>query len=83
MKIEVHKPEDTGAGYHVAELEEPDDISDLWGFNWFPEIDDWCESTFGQQDLWGEQPVSGWKRMRAKYFFTDSSKLSWFLIKWL
>lgn len=86
MKIEVHKPHEAGYGYYVAEMEEPrgdELINDAWGFNWFPDIDAWCESTFGQQDYWGEEPQNGWKRMRNKYYFTNEDKLSWFLIKWL
>lgn len=85
MKIETQKPDSGGLGYFVAELEEPAwiDIDDIWGLRWFPEIDEWCENTFGPQDLWGEEPVSGWKRMRTKYVFVKEDQLSWFLIKWL
>lgn len=82
MRIEIHKPDESGAGYHVAELEEPETTDDPWGIKWFPEIDQWCEETFGKQDFWGSSIVSGWKRMRNKYFFTDEDKLSWFVIKW-
>lgn len=83
MKIETLKPDASGAGYFVAELEEPELADDPWGYKWFPEIDKWCEETFGQQDLWGEDPQTGWKRMRNKYFFTEEDKLTWFMIRWL
>jgi hypothetical protein len=83
MKIETHKAHATGMGYHVAELEEPWPDSDSWGLHWYPDIDKWCEDTFGPQDLWGEKSVTGWKRMRNKYFFVEETTLSWFLIKWL
>jgi hypothetical protein len=65
------------AGYHIAELELPD----AWPL--LPRIDEWCEQTFGAQDIWGEDPVTGWKRMRNKYFFTDEAKLNWFILRWL
>jgi hypothetical protein len=83
VKIETTKPGSGGFGYYTAELEEPTIQEDIWGVKWFPEIDKWCEETFGPQDLWGEEPVNGWKRMRNKYFFVDDSQLTWFLIKWL
>ncbi len=80
MKIENY----TAAGYCVAELEEPDSVaSDPWGIEWYPDIADWCERTFGHQDLWGEEPVTGWKRMRTKYCFVEKDKLTLFLIRWL
>jgi len=79
VKIETHKPYSSGLGYYVAELEELGTINDPW----YPDIDEWCENTFGQQDLWGEEPQTGWKRMGNKYFFVQEDKLSWFLIKWL
>lgn len=86
MKIDIGKPDDTGWGYYVAELEIPEITENHWdvyGSTWYHEIDQWCEDTFGVQDCWGEDSVSGWKRMRNKYFFVDKEKLSWFLIRWL
>jgi hypothetical protein len=68
-------------GYYVAELEEPHPALP-WGQDWYPEIDQWCNETFGSEDLWGENPVNGWKRMRDKYFFIDEAKLSWFVLRW-
>jgi len=83
VKIETHKPEYAGLGYYVAELEELDTPDDIWGIHWYTDIDKWCESTFGQQDIWGEEPVTGWKRIRNKYVFVKEDQLSWFLIRWL
>ncbi len=84
MKIEILRPDAGGMGYYVAELEEPETQNkDPWGVTWFADIDKWCESTFGNQDSWGAEPDTGWKRMRNKYFFVEESQLSWFLIKWL
>lgn len=83
MKIETHKPESAGLGYYAAELEEINTPDDIWGHKWYPDIDTWCEDTFGQQDLWGEAPVTGWKRIRNTYFFVKEEQLAWFLIRWL
>jgi hypothetical protein len=84
MKIETQKPAEDGMGYYVAELEEPADSGkDPWGAEWYRDIDEWCKTTFGHQDLWGEEPCTGWKRMRNKYFFVDEDKLAWFLLRWL
>ena len=55
---------------------------DPWGRDWFPEIDQWCIDSFGEQDIWGEEPVNGWKRMRNKWYFIDESMLSMFMLKW-
>ena len=71
------------AGYYIAELDEPEDeVLDIWGHSWFSECDEWCAKTFGKSDLWGEEPVNGWKRMRNKYFFTEEKNLSWFVLRW-
>jgi hypothetical protein len=72
------------AGYYIAELELPTHLVSLgtWGKDWYPDIDRWCEETFGVSDIWGENPVNGWKRMRNKYFFTDEAKLNWFVTRW-
>jgi len=64
MNIETKSPGSGGFEYYIAELEEPEIQNDPWGRDWFPEIDKWCEETFGPQDYWGEEPVTGWKRMR-------------------
>ena len=48
----------------------------------FQDVDAWCTATFGEQDLWGEDPVTGWKRMRNTYYFTDKSKKDWFVVRW-
>ena len=75
--------------YYVAELDEPDwnpvrnHGFDPWGGNWYPDIDIWCIQTFGKSDLWGEKPVTGWKRMRNKYFFTEEKLLDMFVMRWL
>ena len=81
MKIQT---EHVYGGYYVAELDEPkaQEAPAGWGHNWYPEIDAWCEKTFGDQDLWGENPVNGWKRMRNRYFFTEEKSRTLFVIKW-
>jgi hypothetical protein len=68
--------------YYIAELDEPLPLRDPWGQYWYPDIDTWCGETFGAGDLWGENPVNGWKRMRNKYFFTDEAKLALFVLRW-
>ena len=70
------------ACYYVAELDEPDEWGNGWGHEWFPEIDEWCTNTFGESDLWGEEPKTGWKRMRARYCFTEEKTREWFILKW-
>lgn len=72
------------AGYFIAELDEPQwrPELNLWGTGWYPEIDSWCENTFGPGDLWGEEPQTGWKRMRNKFYFTEEQKLEWFVMRW-
>lgn len=75
-----------GMDYHIAELTEPDpDVNynvDLFGDTWYPDVDKWCEQTFGPTDIWGENPVNGWKRMQNKYFFTSESLLNMFVLRW-
>ena len=71
--------------YYIAELDEPNwhPGFDPWGGDWYPDIDIWCIQTFGKSDLWGEKPVTGWKRMRNKYFFTEEKLLDMFVMRWL
>ena len=73
-----------GNDYYIAELEYPEQAKklDIWGLSWYTEIDDWCTRTFGPQDMWGEEPVSGWKKMRNKYYFTKDSQRAFFILKW-
>lgn len=80
MNIETYY----NAGYYIAELEEPkmQDILDIWGLSWFSQCDEWCTESFGDSDIWGTEPVTGWKRMRNKYYFTEEKQLNWFVIKW-
>lgn len=72
------------AGYYIAELDEPQwhPGLNLWGADWYPEINNWCEQTYGTGDLWGEEPVTGWKRMRNKFFFREEKQLEWFVLRW-
>ena len=72
------------SGYYIAELDEQEvtDPIDNWGHSWYPEADSWCEHTFGSSDLWGEEPLNGWKRMHNRYFFVDQAKLNWFVLRW-
>ena len=81
MKLEI--VEHYGGDYHVVELEDPiDNGHDLWYFEGYKDTDVWCEQTFGLQDLWGEPPVTGWKRMRNRYYFVGETKMSLFLMRW-
>lgn len=82
MKIEISDLNGGNGGYYIAELEEPEGEVNIWGHGWYPEIDEWCTLTLGEEDYWGADPVNGWKRMRNKYYFTDKEKLSWFVIRW-
>ena len=69
--------------YYIVEIDEdPIWSGDVWYERSLQEVDSWCEQTFGDQDLWGETPVTGWKRMRNQYFFTDKSKRNWFVVRW-
>ena len=80
MNIETYY----NAGYYVAELDEPelDSRMNMWGNYWFPEIDQWCEQVFGPSDVWGEEPVTGWKRMRNKFCFIEEKQREWFKLRW-
>lgn len=72
-------------GYYIAELDLPapgEVAKDPYGSYWYPDIDAWCESTFGEMDLWGDEPQTGWKRMRNKYFFTEEKLMSMFVLRW-
>jgi hypothetical protein len=70
--------------YYIAKLDEPNWYVgfDAWGGDWYPDIDIWCIQTFGKSDLWGEEPQTGWKRMRNKYCFTDKAKRELFILRW-
>ena len=70
--------------YYILEVYVTDAMiaEDLWGLTWFPEIEDWCTDSFGDQDIWGENPISGWKRMINRYFFTKEDMCSIFILKW-
>jgi hypothetical protein len=83
MKIEIEKPYSEG-DYYIATLEEPRSqvVHDPFYFNEYNKIDAWCEQSFGTSDLWGENTHNGWKRMMNKYYFTDESKLNWFMMRW-
>lgn len=72
------------AGYYIAELDELEVIDpiDAWGHQWYTEADAWCNESFGYSDLWGEEPVNGWKRMRNKYFFISKEERALFVLRW-
>ena len=94
MKIKI---EPKTNGYYIAvlmPLESPEfiplvDGEDLY-FPFIPielpnqydETDIWCEETFGIRDAWGEIPVTGWKRMRNKYYFIEERNLELFVMRW-
>jgi hypothetical protein len=82
MKLKII--ETLGPGYyHIVELEDPiNNGQDLWYFDDYKDTDEWCKQTFGLHDMWGAPPVTGWKRMRNRYYFVDAGKLSWFVMRW-
>jgi hypothetical protein len=82
MQVELDN-EYCAVGYYIAVLEEPINSShDLWYHESYKDTDEWCEQTFGAQDSWGENPVTGWKRMRNKYFFTTDASRGLFVLRW-
>lgn len=74
--------EDFGHDYYIAEVEGIVDPEDLWFRSSFLDIDAWCTRTFGNQDMWGEEPESGWKRMMNKYYFVKDSQRAFFILRW-
>ena len=81
MKITIESPV---ANYFILEIVITDAMvaEDPWLVKQFPDIDQWCTDSFGEEDIWGEEPVNGWKRMRNKYFFTKEDMCSMFMLKW-
>ena len=83
MKIEVCK---SFGDYYILKLERPAvpdrAIPDHFGHLWYPHIDQWCEEIFGPQDIWGGDPITGWKRMYSRYYFTKEEMLSAFILRW-
>jgi hypothetical protein len=71
-----------GDVYYTVTIDEDHQSGDTWYEHSFQDVDAWCGQTFGEQDLWGEDPKTGWKRMRNRYFFTDKNKRDWFVLKW-
>lgn len=81
MKLEI--VETHGSGYYIVELEEPKgDGCSPWYHDEYLDVDIWCEQTYGPQDVWGSEIVSGWKRMSNRYFFVGADKLNWFVTRW-
>ena len=80
MNIEIQDLYD----YFAAVLPAPTEskIDDPYGVHWYPEIDQWCENTFGRSDIWGLAPVTGWKRMLNKYYFTSEGLRELFVLRW-
>ncbi len=74
-----------GVDYYIAELS---DITDeMWatdprGYHWHTDVAEWCTNTFGPSDIWGENPVTGWKQMRNKFYFTKASMRTFFILRW-
>ena len=68
--------------YYMITLNEPTDSKDPWFINEYQDTDKWCEETFGAQDLWGQEPVTGWKRMRNRYYFVSESSRELFVLRW-
>jgi len=83
MNITINHP-CNAYDYYVATVDGLIPLDDPYCFKIvkFQEIDAWCEKTFGPSDLWGETPVTGWKRMRNQYFFVSDQQLTWFVMQW-
>ena len=81
MEIKTESPI---ADYFILEIAVTDEMvaEDPWLLHQFLEIDKWCADSFGEQDVWGSDPVNGWKRLRNKYFFTKEDMCSMFMLKW-
>lgn len=74
---------DKTVDYYFAELGEfvaPD--RDIFCNIPMKPLEDWCESVFGEQDIWGSEPVSGWKRMRNTFYFTREELRDMFVLRW-
>ena len=83
MKLEI--VEYHGGDYHIVDLADTPGlphIGDPWFDDTFKDVDVWCEQTFGSQDIWGSEIISGWKRMRNRYYFAGEDKLNWFVTRW-
>jgi hypothetical protein len=82
MKLEI--VEYLGGDYHIVVLEEPEWVKGItpWYHDHYKDTDEWCEQTFGPQDIWGQQIDTGWKRMRNRYYFVSEDKLNWFVLRW-
>lgn len=82
MKLEI--VDYVNGPYRIVELEEPEWVSSInpWHHYDYKDVNAWCEQTFGPQDAWGAEPVSGWKSMRNRYYFVGEDKLNWFLLRW-
>lgn len=72
----------SGGVYYTVTINEDHKEGDAWYHQSFQDVDAWCTETFGEHDIWGNEPSSGWKRMRNVYFFTDKSKKDWFVVRW-
>lgn len=86
MNITIYSPDKEGMGYWIAEIDEPTNIDpkDLYyiKLKQHIDIDEWCEETYGPSDYWGESAISGWKRMRNKYYFVNENDLLMFKLRW-
>ena len=67
--------------HYVAELRDYTDAETRYG-DTHPKITEWCTQTFGTEDCWGADPISGWKRMTNRYYFTDEQNLELFVLRW-
>ena len=68
--------------YYVITIDEDYTLNDPWFEKSFLDVDAWCTETFGLIDPWGGEPVTGWKRMRNKYVFTEKRMADWFVVRW-
>ena len=81
MIVEIQYPS-SDTGYYIVTVQEPLNNYDPWHYEAYHEVDNWCTQTFGKTDIWGEEPVTGWKRMRNSYFFLYESHLTLFKLRW-
>ena len=83
MKIEVEdfNIDDPNQCYYVVGVD-AECTGETYYDEQHPDLSKWCLQTFGAEDFWGSNPVTGWKRLGNKYYFTKAEMRSVFLLRW-
>lgn len=81
MKIEItdYNVDDPDQGYYVVGVD-AEQRGETYYDEKYPYLTAWCLQTFGPEDFWGSDPVSGWKRMGNQYYFTKEEMRTIFLL---